>query len=47
MSIEDPYFVVRDEVQSAEAACARKLQKWRRVMQVDNLKAIVSKMGSC
>ena len=34
MSIEDPYFVVRDEVQSAEAACARKLQKWRKVMQV-------------
>jgi len=39
MSIEDPYFVVRDEVQSAEAACARKLQKWRRVMQSSDTKA--------
>lgn len=34
MSIEDPYFVVRDEVNTAEAACAKKLVQWREVMQV-------------
>ena len=34
MSIEDPYFVVRDEVNAAEAACAKKLIRWRALMQV-------------
>ena len=34
MSIEDPYFVVRDEVNQAVRACATKLKEWQRVMQV-------------
>jgi len=39
MSIEDPYFVVRDEVNAAEAACAKKLVLWRKVMQSPDSRA--------
>ena len=33
MSIEDPYFVVRDEVSSAVASCEAKLVEWRNLME--------------
>lgn len=39
MSIEDPYFVVRDEVNQAVRACATKLKEWQRVMQSPNSRA--------
>merc|ERR1711914_45882 len=33
MSIEDPYFVVRDEVSSAVSNCSTKLLEWRHLME--------------
>jgi chromosome segregation ATPase len=33
MSIEDPYFVVRDEVSSAVSSCETKLGEWRNLME--------------
>lgn len=43
MSIEDPYFVVRDEVNAAEAACAKKLIQWRDVMQSPTSRAAAAR----
>ena len=37
MSIEDPYFVVRDEVNAAVSSCEQKLKEWRQLMEVSNL----------
>jgi len=43
MSIEDPYFVVRDEVNAAETACAKKLIRWRALMQSGDCRATVAR----
>lgn len=43
MSIEDPYFVVRDEVNQAEAACAKRLIQWREVMQSPSSRAAAAR----
>ena len=34
MSIEDPYFVVRDEISVSVRSCQQKLTEWRVLMEV-------------
>lgn len=34
MSIEDPYFVVRDDVAKAVDSCEKRVVEWRRIMEV-------------
>ena len=36
MSIEDPYFVVRDEISQSVKQCEQKLAEWRVLMEVKN-----------
>ena len=37
MSIEDPYFVVRDEVARAVESCEKRTAEWRKLMDVSHV----------